>query len=102
MTVKLHRCSLGWFKANMHPCWRVEKALKEKGIDFQVVNEPLMRGRRTDAMRLTGQRMLPFVEFENGTALREESNDLAARIRAGKLFEGRAAAAEGAGSAPSG
>ena len=101
MTVKLHRCSLGWFKANAHPCWRVEKALKEKGIDYQVVNEPLMRPRRKEAMRLTGQRMLPFVEFEDGKALREESKDLAARIRAGKLFEGRGGA-EGAGSTTSG
>jgi hypothetical protein len=34
---------------------------------------------------MTGQRKLPFVEFEDGTVLREESKDLAARIRRGEL-----------------
>jgi hypothetical protein len=29
------------------------------------------------------------IEFEDGTIYREESKDMASRIRAGKLFEGR-------------
>ena len=39
--------------------------------------------------RLTGQRMLPFIQLEDGTVLREESKDLVARIASGKLLEGR-------------
>jgi hypothetical protein len=35
---------------------------------------------------MTGQRKLPFVEFEDGTVLREASKDMAARIRSGQLW----------------
>jgi hypothetical protein len=36
-------------------------------------------------MERSGQRLLPAIELENGTILREESDDLAALIRAGRL-----------------
>jgi hypothetical protein len=36
-------------------------------------------------VELTGQKKLPFIELEDGTILREESKDLAARIRRGEL-----------------
>ena len=64
------------------------KALDDAGIPYEQVKEPTMpRSRRTEAKRLTGQDRLPFVEYEDGTALREESQDLVARIEAGNLGE---------------
>jgi len=33
MAVKLHRCSLMFVKIDAHPCWRVQKALDEQGIE---------------------------------------------------------------------
>jgi len=48
----------------------------------------LPKSRRTDIQRLTGQLLLPVIEFVD-TAYRENSADIAARIRAAKLFEGR-------------
>ena len=33
MAIKLHRCSNVWFKIGGHPCWRVQKALVDEGID---------------------------------------------------------------------
>jgi glutaredoxin len=85
MAVKLHRCSVTWIRGP-HPCWRVQKALDEAGIPYEVVKHPAFpRGRRTALEAKTGQRALPAIEFEDGTTLREESKDLAARIRAGRL-----------------
>jgi hypothetical protein len=37
------------------------------------------------------------IEFEDGSTYRAESKDMAARIRDGKLFEGRGASAEAPG-----
>jgi len=33
MAVKLHRCGNMWIKIDAHPCWKVQKALDEKGVD---------------------------------------------------------------------
>ena len=91
MSVKLHRCSLTWVKVGPHPCWKVQKALDEQGVDYEVVPGPLSRGKRDEIERLTGQRMYPVIEFEDGSVYREESKDMAARSRAGKLDEARGA-----------
>jgi len=50
---------------------------------------PVRRGKRDQLEQLSGQRKCPVIEFEDGTIYREESKDMAARIKAGKLFEGR-------------
>jgi hypothetical protein len=84
MAVKLHRCSTRW-KAG--PCWRVQKALDDCGIDYEVMKGPLRPRNRADLERLSGQRLYPVIEFENGSFYREESKDMAATIRAGKLDE---------------
>ena len=89
MAVKLHRCSSTWAKVGGHPCWRVQKALDEQGIEYELVLGPVRRGKRDQLEQLSGQRKYPVIEFEDGTIYREESKDMAARIRAGKLFEGR-------------
>jgi glutathione S-transferase len=87
MAVKLHRCSNLWVKIGAHPCWKVQKALDDQGIEYEVVKEPVRRGKRTEVERMTGKRLLPVIEFEDGRIYREESKEMAARIEAGKLFE---------------
>jgi len=86
MPVKLHRCGMGWVKVDRHPCWVVEKALQDQGIEYEVVTEPwLGRRRRTAVIAGTGQSALPAIEREDGTWYREQSKDMAATIRAGGL-----------------
>jgi hypothetical protein len=86
MAVKLHRCSTKW---KFGPCWRVQKALDEGGIDYEVVKGPT---RRVDLQRLSGQKLYPVIEFENGSIYREESLDMAATSVPGKLDEKLSAA----------
>jgi glutaredoxin len=87
MAIKLHRCSNEWVKLSGHPCWKVQKALDEQGIDYELVKGPLRTGKRDELEQLSGQRKYPVIEFEDGRVYREESKDMAARIRAGGLFE---------------
>ena len=68
------------------------KALNEQGIDYEVVKGPTRPGKRVDLQRLTGQNLYPVIEFEDGSFYREESKDMAATIRAGKLDEKRSLA----------
>jgi hypothetical protein len=86
MAVKLHRCPIMWVKGR-HPCWQVQKALDEAGVEYEVVTHSPLRGRRKDWAARSGQAKLPGIEFEDGRVLREESKDLVARIRAGRLDE---------------
>lgn len=86
MAVKLHRCSLMFVKIDAHPCWRVQKALDEQGIEYEVVKGPLRPGKRDELEQVSGQRKYPAIEFEDGRVYRDESSDMAARIRAGELF----------------
>ncbi len=85
MAVKLHRCGLMFVKIGVHPCWKVQKALDEEGIEYEVVKGPLRD--RSAIEESTGQTKYPAIEFEDGRVYREESKDMAARIRAGKLFD---------------
>jgi glutaredoxin len=91
MAVKLHRCQNVFVKIAAHPCWKVQKALDQQGIDYEVVKGPLRRRNRDDLERLSGQRLYPVIEFEDGTVYREESREMAAKIGSGGLFEGRTA-----------
>ena len=85
MTVKLHRCSVMWAKGP-HPCWKVQKALDDAGIGYEVVRHPAFpRGRRTEYEALTGQKLLPAIELEEGTVVRRESKELVAMIASGQL-----------------
>lgn len=59
------------------------------GIDYEVVNGPLRRGKRDELERISGQLKYPVIEFDDGSAYRADSNDMAERIRAGNVFEGR-------------
>lgn len=84
-----------WAKMDVHPCARVQKALDEQGIEYEVVKGPLRPGKRDELEKISGQRKYPTIEFEDGSAFRDESKDMAAKIRAGQLFE------TSGGSAPS-
>ena len=98
MAVKLHRCSGQWVKIKAHPCWRVEKALMDMGIDYERVPGPNRpRSERTTLIEGTGQEKYPAIEFEDGTWYREESKDMERTIREGRLMEkdAGAPAAEG-------
>jgi glutaredoxin len=88
MAVKLHRCKNVWFKVAGHPCWRVQKALDEQGVEYEIVPGPWPgRRNRTAVKALTGQTSYPVIEFENGSSYREESKDMAQTIRSGRLFD---------------
>jgi glutathione S-transferase len=78
-----------FLKMDGHACWRVQKALDEQGIECEVVKAPLRRGARSEVQQISGQAVVPVIEFEDGTAYRAESKDMAARIREGRLFEDR-------------
>jgi hypothetical protein len=93
MTIKLHRCKNLWVKVGGHPCWKVQKALDEAGIEYEIVKHPALRGNRGEYEQRTGTRLLPSIEFEDGTILREESKDLVKRIQEGRLDEARGSAA---------
>ena len=86
MAIKLHRCSNEWVKIGAHPCWKVQKALDEQGIDYELVKGPVRRGKRDDLERLSGQRIYPVIEFEDGTVYKDESSAMAERIRSGQLL----------------
>jgi hypothetical protein len=89
MAVKLHRCPNVWVKVQGHPCWKVQSALDEQGIEYEIVKGPLRRGKRGDVEQMTGQHKYPVIEFEDGSVYREESEQMAETIRAGKLDEKR-------------
>lgn len=85
MAIKLHRCPFVFNKLSAHPCWRVQSALDEAGVEYEIVKQPALRWNRKEVERQTGQRALPVLELEDGTWLREESTELAARVREGRL-----------------
>ena len=94
MSIKLHRCRFTFLRSDRFECHRVQKALDDQGIDYELVKAPYFpRSRRKEVERLSGQRLLPVIEFEDGSAYREESADMAATIRSGQLDTKRAAAA---------
>ena len=83
MAIKLHRCKNLWVKGP-HPCWKVQQALDEAGIEYEVVKEKYF-GPRQNTLEHTGQRRFPWIEFEDGSVYREEAKDMAGRIKEGKL-----------------
>jgi glutaredoxin len=91
MSIRLHRCAWTFVKIDGHPCWRVQKALDEQGIEYEVVRGPARKAKRDELERISGQRRFPVIEFVDGHTYRAESKEMAERIRAGKLFEGPAA-----------
>jgi hypothetical protein len=96
MAIKFHRCGVTFVKGG-HPCWKVQKALDDAGIEYTLVkhpSNPLARGKRSDLIALSGQQMLPVLELDDGTVIRKQSKELVAMIGAGQ-FQGSAASAAG-------
>ena len=88
MPIKLHRCPNHWAKLKSHPCWKVERALMDMGVDFELAPGPLRRSKRELLREKTGQTQYPAIEFEDGTWYREQSKDMEKRIREGRLMSG--------------
>jgi hypothetical protein len=94
MAVKLHRCSVMWAKAQGHPCWKVQSALDEAGVAYELVKHPpLLRSRRKDVIEGTGQGKLPAIQREDGSWYRKDSGAMAEEIRRGLLSGDRGSAA---------
>ena len=88
MAVKLHRCPSVFAKVQGHPCWKVQKALDDQGIAYEVVRGPWPRRKtRTAVIDGTGQALYPAIEFEDGSWYREESKEMEKTIRDGRLLE---------------
>jgi glutathione S-transferase len=54
------------------PCRRVQNALDEQGIDYELVKGPARPGKRADLQRLSGQKLYPVIEFENGSTRKHD------------------------------
>ena len=85
MAVRLHRCANRWKKSG--PCWRVQKALDDRGIAYEVVPGPWRPKNRAAVIEGTGQPLYPAIQFEDGGWYREESRDMARTISDGRLLE---------------
>jgi glutathione S-transferase len=86
VAVKLHRCSWTFVRSDHEACWKVQHALNDQRISYEVVKHGFGKGSRPDVVALSGQRHLPVIEFEDGSTYRDESAQMAARVRAGELF----------------
>src|SRR4051794_36777999 len=86
MAIKLHTCgNTGWVHGP-HPCWKVMKALDDAGVPYEHVKHPSFpRGRRNELEALTGQRVLPVIELEDGTIVRRESKEMVEMIGRGEI-----------------
>lgn len=87
--IKLHRCSWTFVHNDLDSCWKVQRALDEQGIAYEVVKHgygspKFKMGDRSDIKALTGQQWLPVLEFPDGSTYRAESDVMAARIRSGE------------------
>jgi hypothetical protein len=87
MAVKLHRCGGQWVKIKAHPCWRVEKALMDMGVEYERVAGPGSRSKRTVLIEGTGQNRYPAIQFEEGGWYRAESKEMERTIREGRLMD---------------
>jgi hypothetical protein len=83
MPIRLHRCRQTWLHTRLEACWRVQSALDDMGIEYEVVKH--RRTDREEVERLTGQPWFPAIEFEDSSAYHEQSKQMAATIRAGRL-----------------
>jgi hypothetical protein len=49
----------------------------------------MRKSRRTEVQTVSGQTTVPAIEFADGKAYRADGKEMAAEIRAGRLFEHR-------------
>ncbi|MGI8624640.1 MAG: glutathione S-transferase N-terminal domain-containing protein [Solirubrobacteraceae bacterium] len=86
--VKLHRCSWTFLHTDRDACWKVQRHLDEAGIPYEIVKHGFGKGERPEVQKLSGQSKLPVIELPDGSAYRAESDDMAARVKAGELLGG--------------
>ena len=85
MPVKLHTCPHTWVKIKGHPCHKVRQALDDAGVEYELVKHRS----RDEIEELSGQRKRPVLELEDGTVIREDSDEMVARIEEGRLTESK-------------
>jgi hypothetical protein len=85
--VKLHRCSYTFLHVNVDACWRMQKALDQQGVEYEVVKHGYGKSdkSRADVIALSGQKLLPVLELSDGTVVREETDQMVAKLKAGEL-----------------
>jgi glutathione S-transferase len=85
--VKLHRCSYTFLHVNADACWRLQKALDEHGVDYEVVKEGYGKTEKSRGavIALSGQKLLPVLELADGTVFREDTDQMVAKLKAGEL-----------------
>jgi glutathione S-transferase len=85
--VKLHRCSYTFLHVDMDACWRLQEALDEKGVDYEIVKHGYGKSEKSRAgvVELSGQKYLPVLEFPDGTVYREETDAMVAKVKTGEL-----------------
>jgi glutathione S-transferase len=86
-TIKLHRCSYTFLHVNADACWRLQKALDEQGVDYEIATHGFGKSERSraDVVKLSGQKYLPVLELADGTVYREETDAMIARVKSGRL-----------------
>ncbi|MGL6280556.1 MAG: glutathione S-transferase N-terminal domain-containing protein, partial [Gaiella sp.] len=68
MRVKLHRCPVMWPPTDKHPCFRVQNALDEMGVEYEIVKVSWPgKMRRHDVIEHTGRGHVPVLELEDGS-----------------------------------
>ncbi len=85
--VKLHRCSWTFLHTDLDACWKVQRALDAQGIAYEIVKHGYGKGERAEVVGLSGQKLLPVIERPDGESYRAESDEMAARVRAGTLLD---------------
>jgi len=85
--VKLHRCSYTFLHVDADACWRMEKALKEQGVAYEVVKHGWGKSEksRSEVVEMSGQKYVPVLELGDGTVFREETDDMIAKLESGDL-----------------
>ncbi len=85
MAIKLYTCDVTWLRIGAHHCWRVERELKAKNIEYEAIRGPLNRSKRERIQELTGQKTYPVIQLEDGSVYKAPSREMAASIRAGTM-----------------
>ena len=81
MAVKLHRCGTPW---KFGPCWRVQKALDDQGIAYEVVAGPLRPKKRSAVIEAPASRSIPPSGSRTGAGTGKNRRTWRARsVRAG-------------------
>ena len=85
--VKLHRCSYTFLHVKADACWRMQQALDEQGVDYEIVKHGYGKSEksRSDVVELSGQKLVPVLELADGSVYREETDDMIAKLKSGDL-----------------